>query len=318
MLKMLCVIAVAVLASEVFAQNFPVKPIRFILPYPPGGNSEVLGRPIANEMSKSLGQPVVIEYKPGAGSSIGADATAKSPPDGYTVVMLLPAHAVNATLMPNLPYDTVKDFASVTLLVTAPLVVEVNAQSPIRTLRDLINAAKASPGKLNYASVGPGNASHLAVELFKSILGIDLVHVPYKGSGPAIIALLGREVDVFFDGLGSSLPQIQAGKFRPLAVSTATRSRVLPDVPTVQEAGVPGFDVYTWFGIFAPAGTPAAVIQKLNAEFVKAMRAPEVKARFEASGYEIVGSTPAQLDALLRSEIARWGKVVKDAGVRID
>jgi len=318
MLKMLSVIAVAVLASEVFAQNFPVKPIRFILPYPPGGNSEVLGRPIANEMSKSLGQPVVIEYKPGAGSSIGADATAKSPPDGYTVVMLLPAHAVNATLMPNLPYDTVKDFASVTLLVTAPLVVEVNAQSPIRTLRDLINAAKASPGKLNYASVGPGNASHLAVELFKSILGIDLVHVPYKGSGPAIIALLGREVDVFFDGLGSSLPQIQAGKFRPLAVSTATRSRVLPDVPTVQEAGVPGFDVYTWFGIFAPAGTPAAVIQKLNAEFVKAMRAPEVKARFEASGYEIVGSTPAQLDALLRSEIARWGKVVKDAGVRID
>jgi tripartite-type tricarboxylate transporter receptor subunit TctC len=318
MLKMLSVIAVAVLASEVFAQNFPVKPIRFILPYPPGGNVEVLGRPIANEMSKSLGQPVVIDYKPGGGSSIGADATAKSPPDGYTVVMLLPAHAVNATLMPNLPYDTVKDFASVTLLVTAPLVVEVNAQSPIRTLRDLINAAKASPGKLNYASTGPGNASHLAVELFKSILGIDLVHVPYKGSGPAIIALLGREVDVFFDGLGSSLPQIQAGKFRPLAVSTATRSRILPDVPTVQEAGVPGFDVYTWFGIFAPAGTPAAVIQKLNAEFVKAMRVPEVKARFEAFGYEIVGSTPAQLDALLRSEIARWGKVAKDASARID
>jgi tripartite-type tricarboxylate transporter receptor subunit TctC len=315
----LCVIAVAImLAGNAFAQDYPNKPIRFILCYPPGGNSDVLARPLANELTKSLGQPIVIDNKPGGGATIGADFTAKSAPDGYTIVMLLPAHAANATLMSKLPYDTIKDFASITLLTTAPLVVEVNAQSPLRTVQELISAAKANPGKLNYASVGPGNASHLAVELFKSMVGIDLIHIPYKGSGPAIVALLGREVEVFFDGLGSSLPQIQAGKFRALAVSTATRSRSLPDVPTVMEAGVPGYEVYTWFAMFAPARTPAPIIQKLNAEFVKALRVPAVKASFEASGYDIIGSTPAQLDALMRDEIVRWGKVIKDAGVTID
>ena len=265
-------------------------------------------------MSKTIGQSVFIDYKPGGGSTIGADIVAKSPPDGYNMIMLLTAHAVNASLMPKLPYDTVKDFASITLAATLPLVVVVNAQSPIKTLADLVAAAKANPGKLNYASAGPGNTSHLAVEYFKSVAGVNLTHVPYKGSGPAITALLAREVDCIFDSLSSSLPQISGGKFRAIAVSTAKRSRVLLDVPTIQEAGIAGFDVSVWYGIFAAAGTPQPIVQKLNAEIIKAMRAPEAKEKIEAAGYDIVGSTPAELDAHVKAEITRWAKVVKDSG----
>ncbi|MBI3371069.1 MAG: tripartite tricarboxylate transporter substrate binding protein [Betaproteobacteria bacterium] len=310
--------ACALFIHAAIAQTYPTKAIRFIMPYPPGGSSEILARPIANEMTRSLGHPVLIDYKPGAGSSIGADTVAKSPPDGYTLVMLLTAHAVNASLMPNLPYDTVKDFASITLAATLPLVVVVNSQAPINTLQDLINAAKTNPGKLNYGSAGPGNTSHLSVEYFKTVVGVDVTHVPYKGSGPAIAGLLGREVDLMFDSLSSSLGQIQGGKFRALAVSTAKRSHVLPQVPTVQESGVPGFDISVWYGIFAAAGTPSAIVQKLNAEFIKAMAQPKAKEAIEGYGYQIVGSTPAQLDAHVKLEIARWAKVVKDSGAKIN
>ena len=317
-LSALAAAAIILTAAAAQSQPFPAKPIRFIMPYPPGGSSEILARPIALEMSKNLGQQVVIDYKPGAGSTIGADVTAKSPPDGYTIVMLLTAHAINASLMPSLPYDTVKDFASVTLAATLPLVVVVNSQAPIQTIQDLIAAAKANPGKLNYASAGAGNTSHLAVEYFKSVVGVNIAHVPYKGSGPAVTALLGREVDLIFDSLSSSLAQIQGGKFRAIAVSTSKRSHVLPQVPTILESGVPGFDISAWYGIFAPAATPPAIVQKLNAEIVKAMSAPQAKERIEASGYQIVGSTPAQLDAHVKSEITRWAKVVKESGAKLE
>jgi len=311
--------AVSVLFTQgALAQTFPTKPIHLVMPYPPGGSSDILARPIANEMTKSLGQPVLIEYKPGAGSTIGADYIAKSAPDGYTLIMLLTAHAINASLMPKLPYDTVKDFAPVTLAATLPLVVVVNAQSNIHTIQDLIATAKANPGKLNYGSAGPGNTSHLAVEYFKSVVGVDITHVPYKGSGPAVAGLLGREVDLMFDSLSSSLSQIQAGKFRAIGVSTAKRSHVLPQVPTIAESGVPGFDISAWYGIFAAANTPAPIVQKLNAEFIKAMAQPDAKQRIEGYGYQIVGSTPAQLDAHVKSEIARWGKVVRDSGAKIE
>jgi tripartite-type tricarboxylate transporter receptor subunit TctC len=313
---MLAALSVAPFAAQ--AQTWPARPVRFIMPYPPGGSSDILARPIANEMSKSLGQPVLIEYKPGGGSTIGADYIAKSAPDGYNIIMLLTAHAINASLMPKLPYDTLKDFSSITLAATLPLVVEVNAQAPINNLQDLIAAAKANPGKLNYASAGPGNTSHLAVEYFNSVLGVKLTHVPYKGSGPAVAGLLGREVDLMFDSLSSSLAQINAGKFRALAVTTAKRSHVLPQVPTVAEAGVPGFDVSAWYGIFAAAGTPAPIVQRLNAEFIKAMAVPAAKQLIEAAGYQIVGSTPAQLDAHVRSEMTRWAKVVKDSGAKVE
>ena len=301
-----------------WAQAYPSKPIRFIMPYPPGGSSDILARPIAIEMTKNLGQSVLIEYKPGGGSTIGADFIAKSPPDGYTIIMLLTAHAINASLMPSLPYDTVKDFASITLAATLPLVVVVNAQAPIQTLQDLIGAAKANPGKLNYGSAGPGNTSHLAVEYFNSVVGVKITHVPYKGSGPAVAGLLGREVDLMFDSLSSSLGQIQAGRFRAIGVSTAKRSLVLPQVPTIQESGVSGFDISAWYGIFAAAGTPAPIVQRLNAEFIKAMAAPRAKEVIEAAGYQIVGSTPAQLDAHVKAEMARWARVVKDSGAKIE
>jgi tripartite-type tricarboxylate transporter receptor subunit TctC len=307
------------LASVVAAQqNYPTKPVRFIMAYPPGGSSEMLARPIAIEMTKSLGQSVVFDFRPGGGTTIAADITAKSPPDGYSIVMLLTAHAINATLMPKLPYDTIKDFSSITLAAVQPLIVVVNAQAPIRTMKDLIAAAKANPGKLNFASAGPGNTSHLAVEYFKSVVGVNMTHVPYKGSGPAITALLGREVDLIFDSLSTSLPHAKAGKFRALAVSTLKRSHAAPDVPTIHEAGVPNFDVSVWYGIFAAGATPPAIVQRLNTEIIKAMAVPEAKERIEAAGYTIVGSTPAALDAHVRSEIVRWGRVIKEAGVSIE
>jgi tripartite-type tricarboxylate transporter receptor subunit TctC len=304
--------------SITIAQAYPSKPVRFIMPYPPGGSSEILARPISVELSKILGQQVIIDFKAGGGSTIGAEFVARSAPDGYNVVMMLSAHAINATLMPKLPYDTVKDFSSITLAATLPLVVVVNAQTSIRTMNDLIAYAKANPGKLNYASAGPGNTSHLSVEYFKSVVGLDITHVPYKGSGPAIVGLLGKEIDFMFDSLSSSLPQIQAGKFRAIAVTSPARSKVLPDVPTVAESGVKGFDVTVWYAVLAAAGTPAPIVQKLNAEIIKAMRAPEVKVRIEAAGYDIVGSTPAELDTFIKSEIVRWGKVVKDSGATIN
>ncbi len=306
----------AAFAIPAFAQTWPAKPIRFIMAYPPGGSSDILARPIANEMSKSLGQQVLIDYKPGAGSSIGAHEVAKSAPDGYTIVMLLTAHAVNASLVSKLPYDTVRDFASITLAATLPLVITVNSQAPMQTLQDLINAAKASPGKLNYGSPGP--SIFLSVEHFKAIVGVNFTHVPYKGSGPVVAALLGREVDLVFDSISSSLAQIQAGKFRALAVTTAKRSHVLPQVPTVQESGVPGYDTSLWYGIFAAAATPPAIVQKLNAEVIKAMAQPKSKEAIEGYGYQIVGSTPEYMDALLKSEVTRWAKVVKDSGVKVD
>jgi tripartite-type tricarboxylate transporter receptor subunit TctC len=307
----------SVLAAAGHAQ-YPNKPIRFVMPYPPGGSSEILARPLAIELTKQFGQPVIIDYKPGGGTTIGADFIAKSPPDGTTLIMLLTAHAINASLMPRLPYDTQKDFASITLAATQPLVVEVPAQSPVKSLQELIAADKANPGKLNYGSAGPGNTSHLGVEYFNSVAGTKFTHVPYKGSGPMILGLLGGEVQLAFDSLSSSLPQIQAGKFRALAVSTLQRSHVLPNVPTIAESGIAGFDVSVWYGIFAAAGTPPAIVQRLNAEFIKAMNAPEARKAIEAAGYNIVGSTPAQLDAHVKAEIARWAKVVKDSGAKAE
>ena len=318
MLSSLAAAACALFMHGAHAQSYPAKPIRFIMPYPPGGSSDILARPIANEMTRNLGQSVLIDYKPGAGSTIGADVVAKSPPDGYTIIMLLTAHAINASLMPSLPYDTVKDFASITLAATLPLVVVVNSQAQINSIQDLIKAAKANPGKLNYGSAGAGNTSHLAVEYFKTVVGIDLTHVPYKGSGPAVTGLMGREVDLMFDSLSSSLAQIQGGRFRAIGVSTARRSHVLPQVPTVQESGVPGFDISAWYGVFAPAGTPAPIVQRLNAEIINAMAAPKAKEAIESVGYQIVGSTPAQLDAHVKSEMARWAKVVKDSGAKLN
>ncbi|MSQ18897.1 MAG: tripartite tricarboxylate transporter substrate binding protein [Betaproteobacteria bacterium] len=308
-------VVLALLCHVATAQNYPTRPIRFIMAYPPGGSSDVLARPIAHEMSKSLGQQMLIDYKPGGGTTIAADLVAKSPPDGYTVIMLLTAHAINATLVPKLPYDTQRDFASITLAAVQPLIVVVNAQSPIRSIQELIAAAKANPGKLNYGSAGPGNTSHLAVELFNVMVGAKISHIPYKGSGPAVTALLAREIDLMFDSLSTSAPHANGGRFRALAVTTTKRSHAVPDVPTMQEAGVAGFDVAVWYAIFARAGTPPEIVKRLNAAVSKAMQVTEAKERIESAGYTIIGSTPEELDQHVKVEIARWGKVIRDAGI---
>lgn len=310
--------ATALVPFSAKSQTFPSKPIRFVMPYAPGGSSEILARPIAQELSRTLGQSVFVDFKPGGGTTIGADFVAKSAPDGHTLVMMLSAHAINATLMPKLPYDTVKDFAPITIAATLPLVVVVPAQSPIKTFQDLIATARAQPGKLTFASAGPGNTSHLSVEYLKSRLGLDMIHVPYKGSGPAIIGLLGGEVNFMFDSLSSSLPQIKAGKFRALAMASARRSRILPDVPTVIESGVADFDVSVWYSILAAANTPPQIVQRLHSEFVRVLRTPDVKEKIESYGYDIVGSTPAEADAFIRSEIVRWAKVVRDSGATVN
>ena len=310
--------ATALVPFSAKSQSFPTKPIRFVMPYAPGGSSEILARPIAQELSRTLGQSVFVDFKPGGGTTIGADFVAKSAPDGHTLVMMLSAHAINATLMPKLPYDTVKDFAPITIAATLPLVVVVPAQSPIKTFQDLISTARTQPGKLTFASAGPGNTSHLSVEYLKSRLGLDMIHVPYKGSGPAIIGLLGGEVNFMFDSLSSSLPQIKAGKFRALAMASARRSRILPEVPTVIESGVTDFDVSVWYSILAAASTPAAIIQRLHGEFIRVLRTPEVKEKIEGYGYDIVGSSPSEADAFIRSEIVRWAKVVRDSGVTVN
>ena len=310
--------ATALVPFSAKSQSFPTKPIRFVMPYAPGGSSEILARPIAQELSRTLGQSVFVDFKPGGGTTIGADFVAKSAPDGHTLVMMLSAHAINATLMPKLPYDTVKDFAPITIAATLPLVVVVPAQSPIKTFQDLIATARAQPGKLTFASAGPGNTSHLSVEYLKSRLGLDMIHVPYKGSGPAIIGLLGGEVNFMFDSLSSSLPQIKAGKFRALAMASARRSRILPDVPTVIESGVADFDVSVWYSILAAANTPPQIVQRLHSEFVRVLRTPDVKEKIESYGYDIVGSTRAEADAFIRSEIVRWAKVVRESGATVN
>ena len=310
--------ATALVPFSAKSQTFPSKPIRFVMPYAPGGSSEILARPIAQELTRNLGQSVFVDFKPGGGTTIGADFVAKSAPDGYTLVMMLSAHAINATLMPKLPYDTVKDFAPITIAATLPLVVVVPAQSPIKTFQDLISTARAQPGKLTFASAGPGNTSHLSVEYLKSRLGLDMIHVPYKGSGPAIIGLLGGEVNFMFDSLSSSLPQIKAGKFRALAMASARRSRILPEVPTVIESGVADFDVSVWYSSLAAASTPATIIQRLHGEFIRVLRTPEVKEKIESYGYDIVGSSPSEADAFIRSEIVRWAKVVRESGATVN
>jgi tripartite-type tricarboxylate transporter receptor subunit TctC len=314
-----CVAAALATTSPALAQTFPTKPARLVVPFPPGGPLDATGRLIAQHLTERWGQSVVVENKPGAGGNIGADFVAKSPPDGYTVVMgALSTHAVNPSLYAKMPYDAQKDFAPITLIAITPNVLVVNPDLPVHSVKELIAYAKARPGKLSFGSGSIGSAGHLAGELFKVDAGIDMVHVPYKGAAPATQALLAGDTQLMFDNLANAMAQVKAGKLRALAVTTAERSKLAPELPTMAEAGLPGFDISTWYGLFAPASTPPDIVNQWNADVTAMLRTPAMRERLLAQGAEPAPDTPAEFARFVAAEAAKYARIVKASGAKVD
>jgi tripartite-type tricarboxylate transporter receptor subunit TctC len=317
MTRLLIAVALACLPALAAAQAWPSRPLRYIVPFPPGAFNDTLARIMSAELPKALGQPVLVENRPGGNTIIGTEAAAKSAPDGYTLFGAALPFAVIQSLYKT-SFDVTKDFVPITLAGTTPNLLVANPGVPINTVRELIAAARAKPGGLNYASTGNGTSNHLSFELFKSMTGTQVTHVPYKGSAPAVTDLLAGQVQLMFDNTPNVLPQVKAGKLKAIAVSSKKRSSLAPEVPTLDESGVPGYDVTVWFGILAPAGVPKEIVQRLNTEMVKIMRSPEVADRFAKAGVDVVASSSEFFTDFLRSEVARWGKVVQDANIKAD
>lgn len=315
----LTVAAPALLAPAAFAQPWPTKPVTLVVPFPAGGTTDVLARALAEKLQQSLGQPVIVESRPGAGATLGADYVAKAKPDGYTLLIGAVHHTIASSVYKKLPYDFQKDFVPITGLALVPNVLVVNAgATPAKSVAELVAAVKAHPGQWSYGSNGNGTAQHLIGTQFQNATGTTLLHVPYKGSGPLATDLLGAQIQMSFDTITPVLPHIKAGKLRALAVTTARRSSALPDVPTLEEAGLKGFDIGTWFGVLAPAATPRDIVARLNAEMVKVIQAPEFRKRMDEIGAEPTGGSSEQLAAQIRSETGRFAKLVKDANVQIE
>jgi tripartite-type tricarboxylate transporter receptor subunit TctC len=309
--------ALLALAGGADAQSYPVKPIRFIAPFAAGGALDTLTRTIAGRMQESWGQPVVVENRTGAGGNIGADIVAKAAPDGYTLVMgTIATHAINVSLYEKMPYDAVKDFAPVTIAASINNSLSLHPSVPAKNVQELVAYAKANPGKLTFGSAGSGTSQHLAGELFKTMAGVDMVHIPYKGGAPAMIDLLAGQISMTFGDIPTALPHIRAGKLRSIAVTAAKRSPLLPDVPTIAEQGLPGFDVSAWFGVFTTAGTPRPVVNQLNVEIVRILNLPDVREKLMGIGMEPVTNSPDEFAAFVRSEIAKWARVVKASGAK--
>ena len=317
-----CALASATLPAanaQAPAASWPSKPIRWVVPFPPGGAMDAIARTLGEKAGKTLGQPFVIENKPGAGGNIGADFVAKQPGDGYTLMITSIGMATNKPLYGKLSYDPIKDFAPVSLLAVVPNVLVTNATQPdVKTAQDVIAAARKTPGKLTYASAGNGTSIHLAGEVFTSLAQVDMLHVPYKGSGPAVSDLLGGQVNYMFDSITSARPHIESGKLRALGVTTAKRSKTLPNVPTLAEAGLPGYEVSPWFAVFMPAATPKDIVAKVNSALLEAMNDPDVVKRFETIGAEPVGSTPEEMAQHLARESERWTKLIQERGIKLD
>lgn len=312
------VLLLALLTSSAVAQSYPTKPIRIIVAYTPAGTTDILARIIGQKMSENWGQPVIVENRAGAAGNIGTELAAKATPDGYTLIMgTAGTHGINVSLYRKLNWHSLRDFAPVSLVAMVPNIMVVNNSLPIKSVKDLIAYAKANPGKLSYGSPGNGSTAHLSMELFKSMTGTNLVHIPYKGSAGVLADVMGGQIAVTIDNMPVYLPQVKTGKIRALAVSPAKRSSAAPDIPTVAEAGVPGYDSGAWFGLLAPAGTPRAIVEKLSAETARILKLPDVSKRISELGAEPVGSTPAQFTALIKDEIAKWAKVIKDANVEL-
>ncbi len=301
----------------VLAQAWPSKPLRYIVPFPPGAFNDTLARTLAAELPKTLGQPVVVENRPGGNTIIGTDAAAKSPPDGYTLFGAALPFAVVQSLY-KAPFDVTKDFAPITLAGVTPNLLVAHPSVPFGDVKGLIAYAKANPGKLNYASTGNGTSNHLSFELFKNMTQTFVVHIPYKGSAPAVTDLIAGQVQVMFDNTPNVLPHVKAGKLKALGVSSKTRTPLAPEIPPVHEAGVPGYDVTVWFGVLTVAGTPREVVQRLNTEMVKILTSPEIRERFGRTGVEVVAGTPEHFQKYLNAEVDRWAKVIQAAGIKAD
>jgi tripartite-type tricarboxylate transporter receptor subunit TctC len=297
------------------ADSYPSRPIRMIVPFAPGGGSDISGRILADGLGKALNQQIVVDNRPGAGSTIGADLAAKATPDGYTSFLGNISLAFNAALYKHLPYNALTDFTPISLVVEQPNILVAHPSLPAKTLADFVKLAQASPGKLTYASAGLGSGTHLAMTLLTMSLKIDMVHVPYKGTGPAITALLGNEVASFMSTFASALPHVKAGRLKTFGVTTAKRARALPDAPTIAEAGVPGFNYGTWYGLLVPAGTPPAIVKRLNDATVAQLNSDELAKRYDAQGMDVIPSTSAEFSARLKSETEKWGRVVRDAKI---
>jgi tripartite-type tricarboxylate transporter receptor subunit TctC len=306
-------------ASAFAEEPYPSKPIRLVVPFPPGGGTDMMARVVGNKLAETLKWTVIVDNRPGAGGNIGVDLVTKAPPDGYTLVMGQTSNlAVNPTLYSKMPYDPIKDLAPITTVADAPLVLVVAATSKYKTLADVVAAAKARPGELTFATPGNGTVAHLTGELFQRAAGIKFQHVPYKGSSQAITDLLGGTVEVFMSSVPTAISQIKGGKMRALAVTSARRSMILPDVPSINEAGYKGFDANTWFGLAAPAGTPANVVARLNKELSLVLQMPDVRDKIRAEGGDVLGSTPDAFGMLIRDDLVKWGKVVRDSGAKVD
>jgi tripartite-type tricarboxylate transporter receptor subunit TctC len=301
------------------AESYPEKPVRIVVPFPPGGGNDTIARLVAEKLARSLGQQVVVDNRPGAAGAIGAEIAARAAPDGYTLFLAgVASHGINPNLRSKLPYDPVRDFRGVSLIATAPLLVVVHPSLPARTVKELVALARARPGAIAFASNGTGGSSHLAVEMFKMMTGTDMLHVPYKGLSGALTDLVSGQVQLMFSSAVAMLPQVKAGRLRAIAMTGASRSPAIPDIPTVAEAGVPGYETGSWYGIVAPARTPRAIVERLGHEIAAIARSPEISNRLVSEAVIPVGSTPEEFDAHIRRELARWAEVVRRAKIKLD
>jgi len=318
LLRALMACLLAAVSALAFAQSWPDKPIRFVMSAPAGSSIDVLGRAIADKLKDRLGQPVIVENKPAAGGTVATAEVAKAAPDGYTMVLAFNGPLAITPLLSKVPYDVQKDLAPVIITSSQPNVLAVNAQLPVKSVQELVAYARANPGKLNFASVGNGSSSHLNAELLKSMAGIDIVHIPFNGSPPAVTATIQNETQMIFAVMQPLQPQIQSGKLRALAVTSAKRFPLLPDLPTIAESGYPGFDALAWNGVLVPAGTPKPVVQRLNADINAILKDPDVVQRMHAAGFDLVGGTPEDFSALIKAESEKWAPVIRKSGVKVD
>lgn len=308
----------AVLSNAAAAETYPSKPIRLILPFTTGGATDVMARALGEKLRTRLGQPIIVENKPGAGTMLASQYVAKSPADGYTLLMAASSLGIAPAIYSKVDYDPIKDFTPVTLVASVVHVLEVNASLPVKSVKELVDYLKANPDKLSYGSTGSGTSTHLEAELFKSMAGVKMTHIPYKGSSPALTDLVGGQIEVMFDAYASSGPFIKQGKLRALAVTTAKRSATAPDLPTVAESGLPGYEAMPWLGLVAPAGTPAPIVARLHREVGEVLKDPEIRARFKDLGLDIVGNTPEEFAHFIRQDVAKWARVVKESGAKAD